>query len=487
MAINHKHPELKEVLDYIHLTEAAISGDVQDYVPKLVDQSEAEHQKYVRRAAYYDMVGRTQAALVGAMTRKPFELVGADDINVDGSKGLNDGVGSMYASIFGSGRVGVLVDYDDDLGAPKLIPYDSDDIVNWYGEGTKEGDFVILKADEVIRDPDDKYTTVVAPRLLELFIESGIYQSRIWERTSKHGMTEKWEVKAGSERVPQALGKALNFIPFYAANAWTAGITPCKPPLTTMAGLNIQHYCTSVFIAHGSRYFALPKPYVAGRLQDAATGTINLASTDVMLLEAGSSTGYLEFGGANGMAFLAGERDKLEEQCMTLGSRMLTQKTGVESVEAMELRMGTEAAILVSIVDAVNAMLNEALAVYSQFIPGKPTITVDLNRDLTGNNLSPTETKALLELYQAGTITLETLLKRLYDGELVDDVEEELAALKVQDAGMPAVLTFLQKGLISGEAAVAEAKRRGILSADVQAMNAVSQGAPAGSGTRTSV
>jgi hypothetical protein len=54
-----------------------------------------------------------------------------------------------------------------------------------------------------------------------------------------------------------------------------------------------------------------------------------------------------------------------------------------------------------------------------------------VNRDFLGSRLEQGDVKSLLELYTAGTITQETLLQQLADGEVFGDdfnVEEEIAA-----------------------------------------------------------
>jgi hypothetical protein len=60
-----------------------------------------------------------------------------------------------------------------------------------------------------------------------------------------------------------------------------------------------------------------------------------------------------------------------------------------------------------------------------------------VNRDFMGTRLDPQEINSLLQLYTAGTITQETLLQQLSDGEVLGDdfdVEEELDA--TANAGM---------------------------------------------------
>ena len=60
-----------------------------------------------------------------------------------------------------------------------------------------------------------------------------------------------------------------------------------------------------------------------------------------------------------------------------------------------------------------------------------------VNRDFLGTRLEPQEIQALLQLYTAGTITQETLLIQLADGEVLgDDFEVEAELEATQNGGL---------------------------------------------------
>jgi len=137
------HPEFPKLARKYDICEDAFEGEVCEYVPKLVNQSNDEYQAYVSRAAYFNMVERTVTALCGALTRKPYVLNG-----YDGFPSTEDGNGTTfiqenYRDIMLGARVGILVDVNED-GSSKLVNYDADDIINWYGNGNKPGDYVVI-------------------------------------------------------------------------------------------------------------------------------------------------------------------------------------------------------------------------------------------------------------------------------------------------------------------------------------------------------
>jgi hypothetical protein len=77
-------------------------------------------------------------------------------------------------------------------------------------------------------------------------------------------------------------------------------------------------------------------------------------------------------------------------------------------------------------------MIDNCLQFHAQFIgQNEAAGSCLVNRDFVGSRLEPQEIQSLLALYTAGTITQETLLQQLADGEILGDdfnVEEELDA-----------------------------------------------------------
>ena len=83
-------------------------------------------------------------------------------------------------------------------------------------------------------------------------------------------------------------------------------------------------------------------------------------------------------------------------------------------------------------------MIDNCLQFHAQYLgQNEAAGSSHVNRDFMGTRLDPQEINSLLQLYTAGTITQETLLQQLSDGEVLGDdfdVEEELDA--TANAGM---------------------------------------------------
>ena len=76
-------------------------------------------------------------------------------------------------------------------------------------------------------------------------------------------------------------------------------------------------------------------------------------------------------------------------------------------------------------------MIDNSLLYHAQYLGSNESGSSFVNRDFLAQRLDPQEIGSLLQLYTAGTITQETLLNMLAEGEVLGDefdVEEEMEA-----------------------------------------------------------
>lgn len=433
MPINSTHPEYQRHIDDVTKTKDAFEGCVKDYVPRLIGQSNLQYEVYRSRAAYYNVVQRTVMALLGALMRKPYTLEGVvneDPVCADGSD-FTEFIQQSYVELLTGGRIGLMCDYSEELASPYLLMYRSEDITNW-------GDnFVVLREHYYGQDHNDPYVTVEKCRYRELFLdEDGYYTVRIWEQMAgsngKYTNNSRTKFKLVDTIQPTFRGQALEFVPFVFCTPYDTSKSVCKPVLSNLADINLEHFRIATDIAHGAHYLALPTPYIAGTLANDAQ-VISLGSNEFIQLQQGGQVGFLEFQGS-GMKFLLDLQKLKEEHMFNLGSRLLQYKAGVESSEALQLRLGAEGASLTTVANSLQVALVEILEMYNLWFGDTTTeVNLKLNKDFTPAAMSPDSIRILLEMFQSGTITLETLMKRLYEGEIVDNAEEEIEGLTGQE------------------------------------------------------
>ena len=375
------------------------------------------------RAPYYNVTDRSVHALLGALMRKSYVMNNvANDTPVTDETNFNEFLQCAYRTLLTQSRIGLHVDYDNALKSPKLIQYQSEHIINW------SPTYIVLREDRLVQDPNDEYEHIVVEGYRELRLNEGLYEVRLWDKVG----TKKYVIREVIE--PLVRGKRLTFIPFWFVTPFDNSMALYQPMVYPLAELNVHHFRFSVGEAHGLHYLGLPQPWLAGEItggdpNSTTPKSLAIGTTKAWHLAEGSTVGYLEFSGA-GLGAIAAKLGVLEEQMYSSGSRLLTTKRGIESAEALQLRSGSESATLVSLAQALEQGLVKALTFYNEWAGSSAIPELSLNKDFTAAVLDPAQIKALLELHLAGTITLETLLTRLYDGEIVADVETELATLQ---------------------------------------------------------
>ena len=415
-----EHPDYEDLERKYEICDDAFEGDVADYVPPLSDQSASEYKAYVSRAAYFNMVERTVTALTGALTRKPFELSGFTEFPQTDDGNATTFIQESYRDILLGARVSFLVEVQDNKS--KLVQFDADDIINWHGNGTEPGDFVIIAEETLVPSKENPFEMVCEESWRELYIDpEGFYAVRVWREATSSKDTYVFE-----DIEPFLVsGKRINYIPLWVSTPFDNSWEVYNPPLFTQASLNISHFRQATDLAHYAHFMALPTMTIIGDLYTYTDDEGNQtkaklkigSTTEALHLVSGSTAQFTEVSGSS-FSMLQNEMKNTEERIYVAGSRLLSSKKGIESVEALQLRSGSESAVLNTIVHAVQSALNGALALCGE-IDGVANPGIKLNTDFTAVQLDPQAVSSLLALYTAGTISIEQLLNELYSGEII--------------------------------------------------------------------
>ena len=112
-------------------------------------------------------------------------------------------------------------------------------------------------------------------------------------------------------------------------------------------------------------------------------------------------------------------------------SAVLGQKLSAETAEAKRIDRSQGDSTMMVVAQQMQDMIDNCLAYHAEYLKITDVGSSFVNRDFLGSRLDPQEIGSLLQLYTAGTITQETLLKQLHEGEVLGDefdVEEEIEA-----------------------------------------------------------
>lgn len=375
---------------------------------------------------YYQRLERMMA---GMLTRKPVKLTDTSDVirehlfNVNLQDDLNIWTYETARKMIRYGHVGVLVDAPRDGGRPFWCSYTPREILGWRSEiSDGQQRLTQLRLSETITQPDGEYG------------EKQVQQIRVL--TPGEFKLFQRDEKKGQFRVVAEGATSINEIPFSVAYANRVNTLESRPPLEDIANLNLKAYQIQSDLDNQLHISAVPFLCFFGF--PAAAEEVSAGPGEAIAFPADGKAEYIS---PPSDAFSAQFQrlDQIEKQINDLGlAAVLGQKLSAETAEAKRIDRSQGDSTMMAIAQNMQDMIDNCLKFHAQFL-GTPEQAGSclVNRDFLGTRLQPQEIQALLQLYTSGTITQETLLNRLSDGEVLGDdfdVQEELDA--TQNGGL---------------------------------------------------
>lgn len=438
--IDTRHPEYNAAHPLIEKCEDAYEGEPKvkeagtKYLPKLSGQKDHEYADYKFRALFADYTKRTVQGLTGAALFKEFEFnlpSGLEYLLQSATRdqmSLSNVVKILVTKAQVSGRFGLLVDRakGENDTAPYLVIYDACQIINWREEAGQLNS-VVLEESYYEQDPLDAYKAEAKTRWRELLLEEGKYIQRIWIKV-------KDKVVLQDEIIPTKRGVALDFIPFTIVNSYGIGTKIECPPILPIASVNLSHYQNSADLENVRHVSGAPTLLLSGvRLAD--NEKVTVGSSSAIVSETPASGMYIEVS-PNGPGTLERALEQKAALMAMLGSRFLEgQRAGIEAAETVRLRQMGDSYTLASLNLSVADGLSLALSYLDMWQGGAGEVTVTPNKDFSDIRLQPQEIASLMQLYQAGGMSLPTLLFNLHRAEMHPpdiSIEDEMSLI---DAG----------------------------------------------------
>jgi len=400
------------------------------YLPQEPREQDESYDNRLARSVCPPYFQRLERMLAGMLTRKPVVLNDVDDIiqeqlfDVDlQGNDLNIWTYETTRKLIRYGHVGVLVDAPaaGQNGRPYWCTYTPREILGWRTElidGQQQ--LTQLRLLESVVEPDGLYgeKTVDQVRLLT----PGGYQLH---RKGDKGSFELYDEGTTS----------LDRIPFAVAYANRVALMESRPPLEDIAELNLKAYQAQSDLDNQLHISAVPMLAFFGFPSSAEEVSAGPGEAIAFPAE-----GRAEYIAPPTGAFDAQFRrlEQLAQQINELGlSAVLGQKLSAETAEAKRIDRSQGDSTMMVIAQQVQDMIDNCLSFHAQYLNSTNAGSSYVNRDFLGSRLDPADINALLQLYTAGTITQETLLTQLAQGEVLGDdfdVEEELEA--TQNGGL---------------------------------------------------
>lgn len=391
------------------------------YLPQEPRELDESYDNRLARSVCPPYYQRLERMLAGMLTRKPVRLTDTADIiqeqlfDVDlQGNDLNVWTYETTRKMVRYGHVGVLVDAPkaEYEGRPYWCTYTPREILGWRYEGSQ---LVQLRLMEKVVLPDGEYGEKTAEQVRVLTPgEYKIYQ--------KQKNTNFELIDEGTT--------SLDKIPFSVAYANRLNIMESRPPLEDIAELNLKTYQVQSDLDNQLHISAVPMLAFFGF--PSAAEEVSAGPGEAIAFPADGRAEYIEPKGTS-FDHQFKRLEQIAGQINELGlSAVLGQKLSAETAEAKRLDRSQGDSTMMVIAQNMQDMIDNSLQFHAQYL-GNTTAAGSsyVNRDFLGARLDPQEVGSLLQLYTAGTITQETLLNQLSEGEVLGDefdVDAELEA-----------------------------------------------------------
>lgn len=395
------------------------------YLPQEPRELDESYDNRLARSVVPPYYQRLERMLAGMLTRKPVKLQDVSDaireqlfdVDMQGND-LNVWTYETARKLVRYGHIGCLVDAPSNGGRPYWCTYTPRQILGYRTEQQDGAQRLIqLRLQETVleADPDSKYgeKQIDQVRLLT----PGQYQI--------HQRQDNGEYKVVDEGTT-----SLTEIPFSVAYSNRVGFMESRPPLEDIAELNLKSYQVQSDLDNQLHISAVPMLAFFGFPTSAEE--VSAGPGEALAFPADGRAEYVEPQGRS-FDFQFKRLDQIAAQINELGlSAVLGQKLSAETAASKMIDRSQGDSTMMVIAQNVQDMIDNSLKFHAQFMGQQEAAgSCTVNRDFIGARLEPADVNSLLQLYTAGTITKETLLMQLSDGEVLGDdfdVQEEVDA-----------------------------------------------------------
>jgi hypothetical protein len=400
------------------------------YLPQEPRELDESYDNRLARSVCPPFYQRLERMLAGMLTRKPVRLNDVTDtireqlfdVDLQGND-LNTWTYETARKMIRYGHVGVLVDAPPDGGRPYWVTYTPRDILGFRTEtvdGATRLSQLRLRETIIIPSDDSEYGEEQVEQIR--LLKPGEYQ--IHRRDKK-----------GDFRIIDEGTTSLQEIPFAVAYSNRYNTMESRPPLEDIAELNLKAYQVQSDLDNQLHISAVPMLAFFGFPSSAEE--VSAGPGEALAFPAEGRAEYIEPDGKSYEAQFK-RLEQIASQINELGlSAVLGQKLSAETAEAKRIDRSQGDSTMMVIAQNMQDAIDNCLQFHAQFLGESQAGSCMINRDFLGSRLEPQEIQSLLQLYTAGTITQETLLHQLAEGEILGDdfdIEEELEA--TQNGGL---------------------------------------------------
>lgn len=479
MAVDSLHPDYVERLDEWRLMRRAERGPTAikqagiEYLSMpsgftvLPDGGTIAYDAYRNRSSFPDLLKPTLRGMVGLIHRQEAKITGLEtgkplariwERATRDKLPLESFHRRVTSEIMLMGRYGILVDLprpgengelNDEQAIPYFVGYSTENIINW----SDERDLFVLDESgfrrETQRTDGSEFIWDYEKQYRVLRLQNGRYQQQVYLGS---------EIQSGGPIIyPTALGaKPLEEIPFVVVSPRDLGLEIEESPLLGVSRYSIVMYQLDADYRHQLFMSGQETLFISGIDKQEIPAAIG--SSVVIAMPLGAVAQYVGPKGHTIEAHRTAIGDARNE-AVASAAQLFDRQSGQESGEALRLRYAAQTATLVTIAQASAAALERALRHAAVFVGQDPNeIVVTPNLEFVGSDLTPTEAKALVDMWMGDAISYDTLYDNLQRGRIAS---QERTAVEERDLISEGTVDKPKTDAeIAAEAAVAAAKAR---------------------------
>ena len=434
-----QHPQYKKYADLwekcrdCYQGEESVKFKNQRYLPLLSMQESIDYLNYKNRAIFLNVMRRTIHGLVGAALRKtPIIEVPSkmepylDDMDLHGMS-FTELMQKLLTELLITGRISVVVDRMEN-GRCYATCYGAESNINWRYE--KNYPIMAVFAEEIdITDDGFNHEIKNQYRVYDFDDDSNL-RIRVAlggipknDDFDEDGDEDDYEFEVIHEVYPSFRGESLKELPVFTFNSTGLGMDNLSPPpLIDLANISLSHYRTSADLENGRHFTSLPQAWITGVDADEFRNGLHIGASKAWILPNDNARlGYLEFSG-QGLGSLENALKEKEAMMAVVGARLLESKKGVESAETSRIRQNIETSVLSHIAVTIQNGLRKVLKYMARWEGlNENEVHLELNMDFVDVRIPHQEIIALVQAYQMGGISMDTLLYNLKQGEVIPD------------------------------------------------------------------
>lgn len=453
-AVNDQSAEVATLAVEWPMLEALMAGTramragKTNFIPKNAAEEQDAYEARVNRATLFPAFRRTVSVMAGKPFSKPLTLsedtpeqikLWADDIDREGVN-LHTFASEMMVETLAYGIAGILVEAPKPIGAgarpvtqaeqraagirPYFVRVRHGQIKGWRIERINgQALLTQLRIAENATVPDGPWGQKVVERVRVL--TPGAWEVRQKPEKVEANSTEDWPV------VEKGLSglQVIPFVPLYGSRlSYMMGVTP----LLDLAYMNVEHWDSKsdqINLLHVARVPILAATGVADDTE------IMVGAASAVRLPTGATLEWVEHSGA---AIGAGRQSllDLEDQMIQAGAELLVKKAGSRSATEAAGDQEANKSDMQRITEGFEDSLDMAMQFMADYANLPSGGNVSLFKDFGAATLTDASAQLIVNLAMAGKLSDETMIAELKRrGTLSADIEAEDEAEKIDQQG----------------------------------------------------